>query len=30
MNGNQIWVLVLKILSYIITALLGALGGTQF
>lgn len=30
MNGKQIWVLVLKILSYIITALLGALGGTQF
>lgn len=30
MNGKQIWVLVLKVLSYIITALLGALGGTQF
>lgn len=30
MTGKQIWVLVLKVLSYIITALLGALGGTQF
>lgn len=30
MNGKQIWVLVLKVLSYIVTALLGALGGTQF
>ena len=30
MNGKQVWVLVLKVLSYIITALLGALGGTQF
>ena len=30
MDGKQIWVLVLKTLSYIITALLGALGGAQF
>ena len=30
MHGKQIWVLVLKTLSYIITALLGALGGAQF
>ena len=30
MEGKQIWVLVLKTLSYIITALLGALGGAQF
>lgn len=29
MNGKQIWVLVLKVLSYIVTALLGALGGAQ-
>lgn len=29
MEGKQIWVLVLKTLSYIITALLGALGGAQ-
>ena len=30
MDGKQIWVLVLKTLSYIITALLGALGSAQF
>lgn len=29
MDGKQIWVLVLKTLSYIITALLGALGGAS-
>lgn len=30
MYGKHFWVLVLKALSYFITALLGALGGAQF